>query len=351
MRSTCLRVTGPTALSYIRDATHPSFHDDPEADASCDNRVHFTFDAVLPETSTQLQVYDSTARPVLHKFLQGFNGCVFAYGQTSSGKTHTMQGTAEQPGIMPQICKELFESLGAMGDKYEYSTKVTYLEIYQEVLRDLLAADGEPAIRQLRESPKLGIIADGARKADVRTLEEVYNLLARGDERRVKGETKLNAASSRWVETLPLSFNAASMKPGVLLLIFLLTHSVRRLHAASTLDGMVHFRSHAVLTLFLKQQERDDPEGLTKKTSKLHLIDLAGSERSGAAETVRRKSLGLVLVVYPWRWLSAKRMETPPHHYHSQHPLVWPPTASSLSFPHARRLANGCERERISTSL
>ena len=93
---------------------------------------------------------------------------------------------------------------GSLSVSLSLSFSVTYLEIYQEALRDLLVADGEPAVRQLRECPKLGIIADGARKVDIRSVEEIYNVLRCGEEKRVKGETKLNAASSRSVEHVKL---------------------------------------------------------------------------------------------------------------------------------------------------
>lgn len=117
--SACLRVTSPTTLAFVRASTPGQQHHELDND----DNLHFTFDAVLSENSTQEDVYACTAKPVLHKFLQGFNGCLFAYGQTSSGKTHTIQGTSSQPGVMPLVCNELFSTLESMDHDYECTTK------------------------------------------------------------------------------------------------------------------------------------------------------------------------------------------------------------------------------------
>ena len=100
----------------------------------------FTYDVVIGPRTSQGDVFKMTAKNVLHKVLSGFNGTVMAYGQTGSGKTYTMQGTSEQPGIIPRICANIF--LAISEDKsLEYNVKCSYVEIYNETLHDLLTKE------------------------------------------------------------------------------------------------------------------------------------------------------------------------------------------------------------------
>ncbi len=215
----------------------------------------FAFDAVLDLKSTQEQVYGCTAKLILGKVLLGYNGCIFAYGQTGAGKTFTMEGDDHQPGITPQMCHHIFDSISKDTER-SWVVTMTYLEIYQENIRDLLVekvtpqkkggdrrgsfggddavSSGDIAIREARDGL---IYVEGITEKTVKTKEAVLQLLKEGASRREKGETNMNAVSSR---------------------------------------------SHAILTLNLEQILVNDKDGYSKKVSKLNLIDLAGSERANA---------------------------------------------------------------------
>ena len=203
----------------------------------------FDFDVVLGEEGTAEETYERTAKPILSKVLEGFNGCIFAYGQTGSGKTFTMQGSNDGTvrGITAMLCEELFASIERMKEEKHVEVVASYVEIYNEKLKDLLLPDGAPETRrglQLYEEKLLGggraMFIKGVRELEVESYEDVEQVLREGQMRRSVGETKMNAQSSR---------------------------------------------SHAVLTLRLTSQRTDDPEGVTKTTCKLNLVDLAGSER------------------------------------------------------------------------
>ncbi len=216
-----------------------------------DKNVDFAFDGVLGPAATQKDTYNSVALVVLSKSLRGFNGCIFAYGQTGSGKTFAMEGSAATAvdaaaasgdkggggGIIPQIAAALFSAVGANG-LVTLSVRVSYVEIYQERLVDLLCgttsttSDDDGAL-YLRQTPAGEIFLEGVTMRDVAQLTDLQKVLAEGSSRRTRGETNMNAASSR---------------------------------------------SHAVLTLYLSTAFADGVE----RRSKLHLVDLAGSERADA---------------------------------------------------------------------
>ena len=100
------------------------------------------FDHVFDSNSTQKQVYDVAAKPIIDSVLEGFNGTIFAYGQTSSGKTHTMTGSnvenVELQGIIPRMVRTVFNRIDTASDSIEFSVKVSMIEIYMEKIRDLL---------------------------------------------------------------------------------------------------------------------------------------------------------------------------------------------------------------------
>ncbi|GIQ85414.1 kinesin-like protein [Kipferlia bialata] len=123
----------------------------------------FTFDHIFGPTSTQQAVYHVAARPVVEDVMQGYNGTIFAYGQTSSGKTHTMQGpdidNPDDRGIIPRIISHIFEAIGGSKAHLEFTVQVSYVEIYNEKIRDLL--DPRKSNLVIHESPTKGIyIAD-----------------------------------------------------------------------------------------------------------------------------------------------------------------------------------------------
>jgi hypothetical protein len=192
----------------------------------------FTFDAVIGSGTSQNDVYKVTAKQILKKVLAGFNGTVMAYGQTGSGKTYTMQGVHDSPGIIPRICGSVF--LAVREDaKIEYDISCSYVEIYNENLHDLLTKEKTTPI--IVEDAEKGITLKNIITATVKSQIDVQDLFDRGATQRAVGFTEMNAESSR---------------------------------------------SHAVFTIYVKSQNVDDSEGLTRKMSKFHLIDLAGSERA-----------------------------------------------------------------------
>ena len=211
----CVIPTGPGSLKLLETNTSET--------------RGYNFDSVLPERSTQKRVYDLTAKRILGKVLDGFNGCIFAYGQTGSGKTYTMQGLPGLPGVIPRLCTDLFKRIEKAKGKKTFGIKASYVEIYNENIRDLV---GHSNNINLREHQKTGTVKMlGCTEVKIESEEDIQKLLKLGQSRRMTGSTNMNEVSSR---------------------------------------------SHAILTLFLKQVT---VVGGTTLTSKLSLIDLAGCER------------------------------------------------------------------------
>ena len=228
----CTQVLGPGTIS-VQDDNVPG------------NVRTFTLDAVVHADAPQSALFQLTARNILTKVFQGFNGCIFAYGQTGAGKTYSMLGSnidESSEGIIPRTCRELFSQISQDNGK-TYIVKGHFVEIYQEKIIDLL--DRKDSTRSLSKllirhdkSPGgKGIYITGVRERIVRSTQDVLALLEEGTQRRTVGSTNMNATSSR---------------------------------------------SHAVLSLIISCQDVDDVEGFTKTVSKLHLVDLAGSERAKA---------------------------------------------------------------------
>ena len=196
--------------------------------------LQFTFDGVFAPDCTQQLVYDRAALPIIESVMQGFNGTVFAYGQTSSGKTYTMTGPSLSPehmGIIPRMINTLFEIISETPDYIEYSVKVSYCEIYLEKFKDLL----DPSMTDLKihEEKTRGVYIEGLSEHYVSSEQDVYELLKMGSENREVAYTKMNSGSSR---------------------------------------------SHSLFILTVNQTNSRDYSG---KVGKLYLVDLAGSEKVG----------------------------------------------------------------------
>eukprot|EP00891_Asterochloris_glomerata_P009575 jgi/Astpho2/9575/e_gw1.00146.42.1_t len=194
-----------------------------------------------------LQVYSATTQPLIQKVVGGFNSTVFAYGQTSSGKTHTMRGTEQEPGIIPLAVREIFDHIGSMQDR-EFLLRVSYMEIYNEEVHDLLSS--EQTKLQIHENKDSGIYVAGLREDIVTSAEHVLQLLGEGEKMRHFGETKMNKTSSR-------------------------SHTIFRM--------VVESRS--------RDQTAESDDGGAVWVSTLTLVDLAGSERISktGAEGLRMK--------------------------------------------------------------
>ncbi|CAH8845695.1 unnamed protein product [Trichobilharzia szidati] len=200
----------------------------------------FGFDFIFKETDSQEYVYKKAALPMVENILKGYNATLFAYGQTGSGKTYTMgtyvsENLSENSvGIVPRIIKDLFDRMPDC--EYEYTVKVSFLEIYKEDIHDLLSEDASACL-QIREENQL-VKIPGLTETLVTCPEEVLNLLQSGSAKRSVGSTAMNMKSSRSHAILTLSF--------------LLRPKVTECSVESTEDTL---------------------------TAKLHLVDLAGSER------------------------------------------------------------------------
>ncbi|XP_073962164.1 kinesin family member unc-104 isoform X3 [Choristoneura fumiferana] len=191
-----------------------------------------------PEFSSQIMVYKDIGEEMLQHAFDGYNICIFAYGQTGAGKSYTMMGRGEdhQEGIIPQICKDLFRRIRqTTSDDLKYSVEVSYMEIYCERVRDLLNPKNKGNLR-VREHPALGPYVEDLSKLAVTSYQDIYDLIDEGNKARTVAATNMNETSSR---------------------------------------------SHAVFTIFFTQQRHDQTTNLmSEKVSKISLVDLAGSERA-----------------------------------------------------------------------
>ncbi|CAM6028301.1 unnamed protein product [Sphagnum balticum] len=156
--------------------------------------TEFRFDAVLPSTARQIDVYNTAARAVVMDVLNGFNGTVMAYGQTGAGKTYTL--SAKHPtahGIIPRSAAEIFEKADS-DREFEYHVSMSYIQIYMEQIQDLLRP--ESCNMQIREGDN-GVFVSGVKDIKVKSVEDCMRLLMLGDQNRCFAFTKLNAHSSR----------------------------------------------------------------------------------------------------------------------------------------------------------
>ncbi|KAI5780021.1 P-loop containing nucleoside triphosphate hydrolase protein [Geopyxis carbonaria] len=159
--------------------------------------MRFGFDRVFDENCTQQDVYEATTRQLLDSVLDGFNATVFAYGATGCGKTHTISGNPQQPGIIFLTCAELFERIHALKDEKHVDLTLSYLEIYNETIRDLLVPGGSKLGLQLREDTNQNIAVAGLSTHTPKTVEEVMDIIVMGNANRTMSPTEANATSSR----------------------------------------------------------------------------------------------------------------------------------------------------------
>ncbi|KAH1202024.1 Kinesin-like protein KIN-8A [Glycine max] len=154
---------------------------------------HFTFDAAFPDSATQQEVYSTSTSELVEAVLQGRNGSVFCYGATGAGKTYTMLGTMENPGVMVLAIKDLFSKIRQRSCDGNHVVHLSYLEVYNETVRDLLSP-GRPLV--LRED-KQGIVAAGLTQYRAYSTDEVMALLQQGNQNRTTEPTRANETSSR----------------------------------------------------------------------------------------------------------------------------------------------------------
>lgn len=200
----------------------------------------FSFDYVYPGNTLQSAMYDDIGAPLISKAMEGFNGTVFAYGQTGSGKTFTMMGAladADLKGLVPRLTDDLFARVNETSDQVRFLITVSFLEIYNEVIHDLLNPQSDKVLK-VREHPDMGIYVEHLCELAVKSPSDIFRLLDQGNRVRRVASTAMNERSSR---------------------------------------------SHSVFTLKIQQKtvkQIDDIERETELSSKLNLVDLAGSERA-----------------------------------------------------------------------
>ncbi|XP_017615428.1 kinesin-like protein KIN-7K, chloroplastic isoform X1 [Gossypium arboreum] len=204
--------------------------------------IAYAYDRVFGPTTTTRHVYDVAAQHVVSGAMEGINGTIFAYGVTSSGKTHTMHGDQRSPGIIPLAVKDAFSIIQETPNR-EFLLRVSYLEIYNEVVNDLLNPAGQNL--RIREDAQ-GTFVEGVKEEVVLSPAHALSLIAAGEEHRHVGSTNFNLLSSR---------------------------------------------SHTIFTLTIESSScGENNEGEAVNLSQLNLIDLAGSESSKAETTgIRRK--------------------------------------------------------------
>ncbi|KPU76317.1 uncharacterized protein Dana_GF11865, isoform D [Drosophila ananassae] len=187
--------------------------------------------------ASQETVFDCVGRDILDNAFQGYNACIFAYGQTGSGKSYTMMGSQESKGIIPRLCDKLFSAIANKSTpELMYKVEVSYMEIYNEKVHDLLDPKPNKQSLKVREHNVLGPYVDGLSQLAVTSYQDIDNLMTEGNKSRTVAATNMNAESSR---------------------------------------------SHAVFSVVLTQILTDQATGVSgEKVSRMSLVDLAGSERA-----------------------------------------------------------------------
>ena len=159
----------------------------------------FTFDFVFGADTQQKGLYDKAAAPAVNAVLQGFNATVFAYGQTGAGKTHTMEGYPDPPelrGIIPNSFAHIFEEVAKADENTQYLVRASYLEIYNEEIRDLLAKDPKNRL-DLKENVDSGVYVKELTSCGVKSTHEIDQVMQAGKKNRSVGSTLMNPTSSR----------------------------------------------------------------------------------------------------------------------------------------------------------
>ncbi|RHZ59964.1 hypothetical protein Glove_360g45 [Diversispora epigaea] len=202
------------------------------------DKSYWSFDKNDSNYATQAHLYNDLGEELLNHAFEGYNTCIFAYGQTGAGKSYSMMGYGEDKGIIPLTCCELFNRVKRNTDpEVTHQVQVSYIEIYNERVRDLLNPKNKGNLK-VREHPALGPYVEDLSKLIVTSFQDVENLMDEGNKARTVAATNMNETSSR---------------------------------------------SHAVFTLLVTQKRHDTETGMdTEKVARISLVDLAGSERANS---------------------------------------------------------------------
>jgi len=159
----------------------------------------FTFDSCFDWTVSQAEIYENCASSIIENVLEGYNGTIFAYGQTGTGKTHTMTGQEKdevQKGIMPRSFEDIFKKIEGDSEQTQFLIRASYLEIYNEEIRDLLSKNPKNKL-QLHEKPDSGVYVRDLSFFAVKSVAEINDVLKIGMKNRSVGATNMNLVSSR----------------------------------------------------------------------------------------------------------------------------------------------------------
>ncbi|ETV93117.1 hypothetical protein H310_12732 [Aphanomyces invadans] len=195
--STKEKQDGRTYIVFSKPEEGEISLNNPEADDR-EPPKKFTFDASFGHDSEQMDVYQHAARDIVDSVVDGFNGTIFAYGQTGAGKSHTMEGYNDPPelrGIIPNSFKHIFDKIGSIA-KTQFMVYASYLEIYNEEIRDLLAADPQNRL-ELKENMDTGIYVKDLISRQVTGVAEIDAVMQQGKKNRSVGATLMNQTSSR----------------------------------------------------------------------------------------------------------------------------------------------------------
>lgn len=249
-----------------------------------DPKTPYSYDHVFDEGEDNDNVYEKLGQPIISGVLDGFHGTIFAYGQTSSGKTHTLLGTAEEMGVIVHSVHDIFEFVCRAPPEMEFLIRVSYLEIYNEEVKDLLGGTTEAGGLRIIDDPKKGCHVRGLKEVVVLSPDHVFELLKAGEEKRHYGTTKMNYTSSR-------------------------SHTLFRMIVESRMEGTVEEAKQVgdddddddededddvadlkmeTISRSLKPAKnaprKNQHPGKVVQVSQLNLVDLAGSERVSKTE-------------------------------------------------------------------
>ncbi|XP_017100590.2 kinesin-like protein KIF3A [Drosophila bipectinata] len=212
----------------------------PNATANEPPKTYY-FDNVFDGGSNQLDLYVDTARPIVDKVLEGYNGTILAYGQTGTGKTYTMSGNPDSPqtkGIIPNAFAHIFGHIAKAKENQKFLVRVSYMEIYNEEVRDLLGKDVGKSL-EVKERPDIGVFVKDLSGYVVHNADDLENIMRLGNKNRAVGATKMNQESSR---------------------------------------------SHAIFSITVERSELGEGGAQHVRMGKLQLVDLAGSERQSKTQ-------------------------------------------------------------------
>ncbi|CAN8208954.1 unnamed protein product [Coccothraustes coccothraustes] len=245
----CVRVRPLIARENASDKVSLHWRSENNTVSDVSGTKTFSYDRVFHSSDNTQQLYDGVAVPIIQSAVRGYNGTIFAYGQTASGKTYTMMGNEDSVGIIPKAIQHVFKIICEIPDR-EFLLRVSYMEIYNETITDLLCDNRKKKPLGIREDVNRNTYVEDLIEEVVVAPEQVMEWIRKGERNRHYGETKMNEHSSR---------------------------------------------SHTIFRMIIESRERSDPANANcdgaVMVSHLNLVDLAGSERASqtGSEGVRLK--------------------------------------------------------------